>query len=270
VEYRDNRIDVHGVTVQVLQGGSGPDLLYLHSAGGEVAWLPFFDLLAQSFTVHVPAHPGFAGTEGLEKIDTIHDLVFHTVDVLDTLGLQRPHVAGLSLGAWLAAELAVHQRERVARLVLFDPVGIPTDGGPPYADFFAASPVQLRHLVFADGESEIARTYMPDEPTPEALMEALKAMQATARVAWDPFAHDPKLGDRLYRVQAPTTIIWGEQDRLADVAHARRWHAAIAGSQLVTLAHCGHAPPFESPQEAAELVRRALLEPVGSATTPSR
>lgn len=269
MDYRDNRIDVQGVPVQVLQGGSGPDLVYLHSAGGEVAWLPFFDLLARDFTVHVPAHPGFAGSEGLERIDSIHDLVFHTVDVLDALGLERPHVVGLSLGAWLAAELAVHQRERVARLVLFDAVGLPTDGGPPYADIFAVSPAQLRHLVFADGESEVARAYMPDEPTPEALMEALKAMQATARVAWDPYAHDPKLGDRLYRVQAPTTIIWGEQDRLADVAHARRWNAGIQGSQLVTLGRCGHVPPFESPEEAAELVRKALGAPEGTTPAPA-
>lgn len=267
MDYRDNRIDVRGVQIQVLQGGSGPDLLYLHSAGGEVAWLPFFDLLARDFSVHVPAHPGFAGSEGLEKIDSIHDLVFHTVDVLDALGLERPNVVGLSLGGWLAAELAVHHRERVGRLVLFDPVGISTHGGPPYADIFAASPAQLRHLVFADGESEIARTYVPDDPTPEVLMEALKATQATARVAWDPYAHDPKLGDRLYRVQAPTTIIWGEQDRLADVAHARRWNAGIQGSQLVTLAQCGHAPPFENPEEAAELVRKALVTPAG--TTPA-
>jgi pimeloyl-ACP methyl ester carboxylesterase len=260
VEYRDNRIDVQGVPVQVLQGGTGPDLLYLHSAGGEVAWLPFFDRLAQDFTLHVPAHPGFAGSEGLERIDTIHDLVFHTVDVMDALGLERPFVVGLSLGAWLAAELAVHHRERVSRLVLFDPVGLPTDGGPPYADFFAASPTQLRSLVFADGDSEVARTFMPDEPAPEALEEALKAMQATARIAWDPYAHDPKLGDRLYRIQAPTTIVWGEQDRLADVAHARRWNDAISGSTLVTFPECGHVPPFESPDETADLVRKALQQ----------
>jgi pimeloyl-ACP methyl ester carboxylesterase len=113
--YREDRIDVHGATVQYLHGGSGAPLLYLHSAGGEIAWLPFFDLLARQFTIYVPASPGFAGSTGLERIDTIEDLVFHTVDVLDALGLEQPSVVGLSFGGWLAAELAVHHPHRVRR-----------------------------------------------------------------------------------------------------------------------------------------------------------
>jgi pimeloyl-ACP methyl ester carboxylesterase len=259
MNYKEEFVDLHGASIQILRGGSGPDLLYLHSAGGEVAWLPFFDQLAEQFSVHLPGHPGFAASEGLDRIDSIHDLVFHTVDLMDGLGLERPAVVGLSLGGWLAAELAVHHPERVSRLVLIDPVGIRVEGSS-YADFFAVPVPELRHLVFADGESDVARAFMPDDPSPEMLENALKAMQATARLAWNPLAYDPKLRDRLYRVQAPTLVIWGEQDRLAGLEYAKAWSEGIAGSQLVVLDGVGHAPPFEAPEETARTIAEFLMK----------
>jgi len=51
---------IAGKKTQLTIGGSGPPLLYLHSAGGETEWMPFHEKLAQHFTVYLPAHPGFA------------------------------------------------------------------------------------------------------------------------------------------------------------------------------------------------------------------
>ena len=250
-------LDIRGRKIQVLRDGSGPRLLYLHSAGGEVAWLPFFEQLAQHFTVWLPAHPGFAQSEGLDRIETIEDLVFHYVDVLDALDLEQPMVVGLSLGAWLAAELAVHHPRRVRKLVLINPVGLKVDTAP-VADPFAAFPAELRHMLFHDPESEVARTFIPDEPTPEQLEATIKAREATARVAWNPFFYDPKLRDRLYRIKVPTLILWGESDRLVSIDMGTAYHEGIAGSQLVTLKACGHAPPFERPSEAASIITEFL------------
>ena len=103
MSFQEEFLNLRGTKIQLLKGGSGDPLLYLHSAGGEVVWLPFFELLSQHFTVYLPAHPGFSQSEGLEKIDTMEDLVFHYTDLMDYLGLTRPYVAGLSLGGWLAA-----------------------------------------------------------------------------------------------------------------------------------------------------------------------
>ena len=59
-------LDIRGKKIQMLSGGSGDPLLYLHSAGGEVVWLPFFEQLSQHYTVYVPGHPGFCQSEGLD------------------------------------------------------------------------------------------------------------------------------------------------------------------------------------------------------------
>jgi pimeloyl-ACP methyl ester carboxylesterase len=251
--FREEFLTIRGTKMQLLTGGSGEPLLYLHSAGGEMVWLPFFELLSQHFTVYLPAHPGFSQSEGLDKIDTIEDLVFHYTDVMDHLGLTQPYVAGLSLGGWLAAELATRYSHRIRKLALINAVGLRVPGSP-IADIFAATPEETRHLVFHDPQSELAKMFVPDVPSPEVLENTLKAREATARVGWNPLLCNPRLRERLYRITVPTLIIWGESDRLVPVAHGQAYHEGIAGSQLVILEKCGHAPPFEKPEEAAKLL----------------
>jgi pimeloyl-ACP methyl ester carboxylesterase len=255
--HREEIIEVRGKKIGMMRGGAGPALLYLHGAGGAGVWLPFFDDLAKDFTLFVPTHPGFAGSEGYENIDSIYDLVFHYIDLMNSLGLDRPSIAGSSLGGWLTAELAVHHPERVGKLVLIDACGLHVEG-TAIADFFAPSPPELRSLVFHEPESELARTAIPDMPSPEQLDAILRARQTTARIGWNPFMYDPKLRSRLYRIKAPTLIIWGENDRLVPMAHARAYHEGIAGSRLVTIEKSGHVPIIENPARTAQAIRDFL------------
>jgi pimeloyl-ACP methyl ester carboxylesterase len=251
--FQEMFLDIRDTKIQMLKGGSGEPLLYLHSAGGEVVWLPFFELLSQHYTVYLPAHPGFSQSEGLDKIDSMEDLVFHYTDLMDYLGLVQPYVAGLSLGGWLAAELATRYANRIRKLALLNAVGLRVPGAP-IAEIFAVTPEETRNLVFHDPQSDLAKMFVPDVPSPEVLENTLKAREATARVGWNPYLCNPKLRGRLYRITVPTLVIWGESDRLVPLAHGQAYHEGIAGSKLVILEKCGHAPPFEKPQEAAKLL----------------
>jgi len=251
--FQEEFLNVRGTKIQMLKGGTGDPLLYLHSAGGEVAWLPFFELLSRHYTVYLPAHPGFSQSEGLDKIDTMEDLVFHYTDLMDHLGLTQPYVAGLSLGGWLAAELASRYSHRIRKLALIDAVGLRVPGSP-IAEIFAVTSAETRNLVFHDPQSELAKMFVPDVPAPEVLENTLKAREATARVGWNPYLCNPKLRERLYRVSVPTLVIWGESDRLVPPAHGKAYQEGIAGSKLLILEKCGHAPPFEKPEETAKLL----------------
>jgi pimeloyl-ACP methyl ester carboxylesterase len=251
--FQEMFLDIRGTKIQMLKGGSGEPLLYLHSAGGEVVWLPFFELLSQHYTVYVPAHPGFSQSDGLDKIDSMEDLVFHYTDLMDYLGLVQPYVAGLSLGGWLAAELATRYANRIRKLALLNAVGLRVPGAP-IAEIFAVTPEETRNLVFHDPQSDLAKMFVPDVPSPEVLENTLKAREATARVGWNPYLCNPKLRERLYRIAVPTLIIWGESDRLVPLAHGKAYEEGITGSKLVILEKCGHAPPFEKPQETAKLL----------------
>lgn len=254
MSFQETFLNVRGTKIQMLKGGSGDPLLYLHSAGGEVAWLPFFEQLSQHYTVYLTGHPGFSKSEGLEKIDTIEDLVFHYTDVMDHLGLTQPYVAGLSMGGWIAAELATRYPQRIRKLALICAAGLRVPGSP-MTDIFIAPPAEARHLVFYDGNSDLAKMFMPDVSSPEVLENTLKAREASARVGWNPYFCNPKLRDRLYRVTVPTLVIWGDSDRLVPLAHGKAYQEGIAGAKLVIIDKCGHAPPFEKPAETMKALR---------------
>src|SRR5439155_24890565 len=176
MSFQEEFLNISGTNIQLIKGGSGDPLLYLHSAGGEVVWLPFFERLSQHFTVYLPAHPGFSQSEGLEKIDTMEDLVLHYTDLMDYLGLTRPYVAGLSLGGWLAAELATRYANRIRKMAFINAVGLHVPGAPT-ADIFAATPEETRNLVFHDPQHDSAKMFDPDVPSPEAPENTPKARE---------------------------------------------------------------------------------------------
>ncbi|HXG63515.1 MAG TPA: alpha/beta hydrolase [Blastocatellia bacterium] len=248
---RARMIELNGRQIQIMEGGEGEPVLYLHSAYGEnLLWFPFHQKLAEKFRVIAPAHPGFARSEGLEDIDSMEDMVFHYLDLLDHLGLASVNMVGVSLGGWIAAEFATRYPERVKRLALASPAGIWLNEHP-MADLFAVSrwPARLRPILFRDPNSYLAQLLVPEEPTDEQLAEAYKNMAAAARLAWNPLGHNPKLPGRLRRIKSPTLILWGDDDRLIPTACADEWARHIQGARVVKIKDCGHMMIFEAEDE---------------------
>jgi pimeloyl-ACP methyl ester carboxylesterase len=254
----ENRtVEFDGKTVRVLVGGGGPPLVYLHSLGADVDWLDAHERLGSRFTVYLPAHPGFAESTGLERIDDVLDLALHYVDLLDALDLPRPHLIGTSLGGWVAAELASLWPDRVAKLVLTDAVGLWLDEAPT-GELFGSTPQELAKMLFHDQTHPIpalmAMITSPADLPESIVLPQLKAMEAGARIGWNPYLPDPKLPARLRRVKAPTLIVWGRQDGLVPVAHGEAYARLIPKAQLRIIEACGHLPPIERPDAWAELV----------------
>jgi pimeloyl-ACP methyl ester carboxylesterase len=219
--------------------------------------MPVHDLLARRRRVLLPVHPGFGASEGFEAVETMEDLVFHTLDVLDALSVERVDVVGLSLGGWLAAELAVRHPERVERLVLVDALGVRLPG-VPMEDPFMAAPAKRRQLLFHDPASALAQTLVPDVPPPDRLEIALRGREAAARLVWNPAQQYRRLTGRLWRIKAPTLVVWGADDRLIPLAYGEAWAHEVPGARLVTLDRCGHFPPLERPEPFAEVALEFL------------
>jgi len=248
--------------VHVLRGGpadgTAEPVLFLHAAGGAGQWLEFHELLADAgFEVIAPDHPGFGKSDEFPELDGIDDLVFHYLDVLDALGLERPHVVGASFGGWIAAELAVYAPHRIGSLALLSAAGLRLPEHP-VADLFLTPPDQLPALLF----------HSPPPPPPEpdgppdldAIIAAYREATALARFSWVPFFNDRKLERRLRRVTAPTLVAAPSDDRLIPVEHAKRYAARITGARYAEVPDCGHAMYFEKPAEFASLVTAHLGE----------
>jgi pimeloyl-ACP methyl ester carboxylesterase len=180
------------------------------------------------------------------------DLVYHYLDVMDELGLDRPHVVGASFGGWIAAELAVAAPHRIGSLVLLAPAGLRLPEHP-VADLFLMTPEELVAALFHDPAAGAGM--LPAEPDVDFILAQYRDMSALARFAWTPFLSNPKLERRLRRITAPTLVGCPSDDRLIPVAHGRRYAERIGGARYAEVADCGHAMYFERPAEFADLVR---------------
>ena len=248
---------VGGARIQLLRGGQGPPLLFLHGAAGGGMWLPFLEGLARRFTVYAPAHPGFGRSEDPEWLEGIEDLVHFYLEFLDALDHPKVHLMGLSLGGWIAAELATLCSHRIARLVLVDAAGIRVEGAA-VPDLFTMPPDEAVRTIFASPAT--AAAIYPADPTPEQLEILLRQRITMARLAWNPYLHNPKLPRRLHRIRVPTLVVWGQEDRLFPLAHARAFQQAIPGARLAVLPGCGHVPPLDRPEEFVRTVTGFLAE----------
>jgi pimeloyl-ACP methyl ester carboxylesterase len=251
--------------IQLRRGGDGPPVVYLHSATGEGEGLAFLDHLAESTTVVAPMFPGFGESDGIEQIDDMEDAVFHLLDLFERLGLDRPAVAGLSLGAWMAVELATRYPERLSKLVLVNPVGLYIPGAE-IKDIFGRTPGEMAEDMFADQSHPMAQmmhmlSEFRSDPTRvaeipfDAVRPMAQTMAATAKLGWDPYLHNPKLQRRLHRVSVPTLVVRADGDTLVPPAHAETYAAEIPDARLVVLPACAHLVPIEKPAELAEVVR---------------
>ena len=261
VPVAEETVVVRGTELRLLRSGSGPPILVLHGSGDRGDWLPFFSLLAEDYTVLRPDHPGFNWSADDERIDSVHDLAFFYLDFLDELALDRVDLVGVSLGGWLAAELAILAGSRIGKLVMIDAVGIRVEGVST-PDYFLLGPEELSDTVWHDPDLkaqnlEWGRTIAEDS---EGFARFLRGRASTAHLAWNPYFHDPKLSDRIHRLRADTMIIWGAEDRLFPLAYGERWTELIPGAGFHVIAEAGHLPHAERPDEVHALVTSFLAE----------
>lgn len=248
--HRSETLAVRGVRTHLFRGGRGRPLLVLHPEFGANMWAPYHEALVARFLVLAPDHPGFGDSERPAWLNQIDDLVFHYVDLLDLLEIDRVSIVGTSLGGWIAAAFAVAHPERVERLVLAAPAGIKVDGVPRYDVF--ANPFEdvLQHL-FHD-PSRIAQL-LPTEYGAEVIVRGYHELTTLARLAWNPYLYDPKLQQRLPRVRTPALIVWGENDAVLPPAHAEAYAALLPYATLKMLPRCGHLVPLEQAEAFAGL-----------------
>ena len=236
-----------GVDLQIVRKGSGPQVLLLHSGGGPVDHLPFFDRLAKHYEVMQPVHPGFAGTAIPEHFDNLQDLIFLYLDLIDSLDLNDAILMGFSMGGWAAAEIAVMNTQRFSKMVLVDSVGV-KPGGPfdrDIADVFALPPAEQLRVAWHDPSKAPDTATMTDDELQTLAADRI----ALGFYTWEPYMHNPKLPGRLHRIDIPTLLIWGESDGIVTPRYGRAFCDMIPGARMVVIPKAGHSPHLEQPEE---------------------
>ncbi|MCO5972595.1 alpha/beta fold hydrolase [Actinoallomurus soli] len=247
--------------------GDGPPLLLMHGIGHRwQAWEPVIDLLAKERDVIAVDLPGFGASPPLPP-GTPYDLET-VVNVLrefvDRLGVDRPHVAGNSLGGLFALEAA--DRGLARSVTALSPAGFYT----PLELRYAA--LVLRASRLGAGLSPSAMRRLASTPRMRRLMfgmiygrpdligvDTLLADAAALRgaVGFEPTLRAGRRTTFRGKVRdVPVTIAWGTRDRLLRSSQAVRAQQTLPHARFVWLQGCGHVPMGDDP----ELVARVLLE----------
>jgi pimeloyl-ACP methyl ester carboxylesterase len=251
-------LTLHGVRLEVVERGQGRPILWLHGEEGFDPEAAFLDRLARHGQVIAPSHPGFGRSPDADGIDTVDDLSYLYLDLLAERDARDAVVIGASLGGWIAAELAVKCTSRLARLILVGALGIKVGDRETrdIPDIWALHPDEVLQLQYADpGRAAVDYTKLSED----RVTVIARNREATALYGWDPYLHNPKLKQRLHRIDVPTLLLWGAVDRFVTSGYyGAAYQALIPGARLQTIDGAGHFPHLERPEAFAERVAAFL------------
>jgi pimeloyl-ACP methyl ester carboxylesterase len=211
-------------------------VLFLHGLSGSARWWRKIETaVGERHDVHVLDLPGFGKLR--DRRFTLAEAPAFVRRGLEEEHLARVHLVGHSLGGLVAARVAAGWPDRVDRLVLVSPVGV------PHRDSAAA------HVL------PLARAVLRSRPTLIHLVawDALRAGPFTIwRAARDLLADD--VVPELHAVRAPTLLIWGELDPLVPPSLGEVFRAQIPNARLEVLPRARHVPMVERPDEFCRVV----------------
>ena len=251
-------VETHHIPVRYFEGGTGPDLVFLHGAGGLTAEDPFLNALAAKYHVYAPLVPGYGDSEECAEIRDMLDFTQHTWDVVAALGLKDPILVGHSMGGMIAAEMAASQPNDLSRLALICPAGMWNDDHP-IADMFSLLPYEMPGYLFHDVEAGAAILTAGRNTSDPGFLQAYLVTNArqlgmAGRLLFP--IPERGLSQRMYRIKAKTVVVWGDSDKLIPPFYAHGFKKGITGAELVSIPEAGHMVTLEKTAAVVEAISR--------------
>jgi pimeloyl-ACP methyl ester carboxylesterase len=270
---------IHGHRCAFRIAGSGPAIVLIHGLGANsTVWDAVQARLAQRFTVIAPDLLGHGESDKPRNDSSIAAYANGLRDLLSVLGIDHATVVGHSLGGGIAMQFTYQYPEFVERLVLVGTGGVTTDVSPalrlaslPVAgEVLAALRLPGVQPALRLAGRVVRRTagstgFGRDLPNVLRLLAdisepaACAAFCRTVRSSIDLRGQMITMLDRAYLAEpVPVQLIWGEQDSVIPVTHARLAHVAMRGSRLTIFEGSGHFPFDDDPDRFAEVVERFI------------
>lgn len=246
--------------------GQGEPLVLIHGlTANRAAFQPVVDVLAENFRVIAVDLPGHGDSPAQAKGEplTPRAQAFAVGEFLDALNIDKAHVAGNSMGGWVALELAADNRAR--SVVALCPAGLwqpivsrnraiemnrrlARSTGPVAELLMNFAP--LREVIFA---SALERPYRVDSTLAKSVVSAQRAARGYAE-AHDGLLHQAFDRGATVSSSTPVTIAFGDKDPLLPAHTCQLRHLAPGHASWVTLSRVGHAPMWEDPELTVELI----------------
>jgi pimeloyl-ACP methyl ester carboxylesterase/putative sterol carrier protein len=273
----DRTVIAGGVPVSLLEAGRGEPVLLLHGLGAtKASFLPTLLDLAKRYRVIAPDLLGHGDTgKPLARYDAPAFARF-TLDLMDSLGIDRAHLIGNSMGGRISLEVAMRAPDRVRSVTLLCPAVAfikrrefvpivkllrPELGFVPHrlphrlvvrsVRAMFARPERLPMSWYEAGADEFLRVFR--NPRGRAALYA-----SMRNIYLDQPAGESGFWVRLERMDIPAFFLWGDRDRLVPAAFSRHVERVLPDARSIVLEDCGHVPQFEHKEITHELVRDFL------------
>ena len=250
-------VRVGALTLRLRKGGVGEPMLVLGHDIGNLERLPFYDALAQRFTVYVPSHPGYDGSERPAWMRNVRDVAVTYQLLLASIGATNVTLVGLGFGGWIAAEMATMSPTAIRRLILVGAMGVKPVHGDIY-DQAIVSYIDYARAGFED-QGVFDRLFGADPPT-ETLEQWDLNREMTFRIAWKPYMYNPTLPHLLGGVRTPALIVWGRGDKVVPLECGEAYAKVLPKSRLSVVEGSGHCVDMEQPEALARLVMEFAAE----------
>lgn len=255
-------LQIDGFVVPYLQGGQGEPLVLIHGFGGSkdnfnrVAYY-----LTNQYTVYSIDVPGFgASTRDMNADYVINTQIDRVHEIIEKLGLQKPHIGGNSMGGWISGAYAAKYPDNVASVWFLAPAGLVESRKSEVIQKFE----QTGEIVLTASNREefekIVDVVMYERPAfaPGFVVDAMAARAAA----------DQPLHKRIYKdfktvpsdlatalnastYKGPGLIVWGKEDRVLHVDGAAELKTAMPGFDVILMDKVGHVPMMEQPEQVA-------------------
>lgn len=255
-----------GNAISVATAGTGPTLMLLHGFPlDHRLWLAQLGSLADFYHVVAPEFRGFGGSATSHTAYTLRDLAEDVEFVRQHLAGEQPmHLAGLSMGGYVAFEYWHMHRQHLRSLSLLNT--------KPSGDDTAARQGRLTTAehALAAGTWEAVQPMLPKllsavtlstRPQVVAAVESMMRRPTAPAVA----AAQQAMADRrdftslLPSMRLPVLVATGEHDPLAPPVATQAWAASLPDAKFVQIPEAGHLPPLETPEAITDLLRSFLF-----------
>ena len=185
----------------------------------------------------------------------MQDYVLHYLELFEAMKLTQVNLLGISMGGWMAAEIALAYRHLVRRLVLVASAGLTDPDHPPPANVGRWKTLEEMYAALVEDTASIAR-HLPKTPEEHAAHGAQVAREAqtAGRLLAPGKPYAGRLERWIHRLTMPTLLVWSKEDRLTPVGRTQKWLRLLPNAQLKLVERGGHLTLDES-AEARDAVR---------------
>jgi len=241
-----------------------PTLILIHGyTADKTLWHRFAKMLAKDYHIIAPDMAGHGET--LYDPNANYSIPTQTAwlaKLLTHLNIKKAHLAGNSMGGFIAADFAIKHPKITQSAVLLDPAGIPS---PEQSDI-ARAYEQGRNMFLPGTLSEFREFFdmaMTKPPyTPKFIVNAIGTAHIARR---DVYAHifrdffdKDSLENKLGSIKVPVLLIWGKQDKILHVSAVPIWEAGLSNCQTIIWDDLGHVPNFEAPKRTKTALHKFI------------